>query len=103
MALLNLTLSHTEPATLYGSTGGPAGAATALQPWQCPLHPSIGSLNMSCQHVTGTPYLFRPHEDLLSTPLIASVDSGLDGRSSNFQVIYLQTPYKNFSAHCMGP
>ena len=38
LALLNLTLAHAaEPAVLYGSTGGPAGAATALQPWQCPL------------------------------------------------------------------
>ncbi len=41
-------------------------------------------MNMSCQHTDGTP--FRPHEDLGKTSLIASVDSGLDGRSSNFQL-----------------
>eukprot|EP01047_Picozoa_sp_COSAG01_P102683 COSAG01_NODE_32238_length_584_cov_1.142268_1_plen_40_part_10 len=39
---------------------------------------------MTCQHVAGTP--FRPHEDLTTTPLIATVDSGIDGRSSNFQL-----------------
>jgi hypothetical protein len=84
VALLNLTIQHTAstPTTLYGSTGGPAGASTALQPWQCPLG-SRGK-NMTCQHVAGTP--FRPHEDLTTTPLIATVDSGIDGRSSNFQL-----------------
>ena len=83
VALLNLTLPHSEPTTLFGSTGGAASAATALQPWQCPLG-GPAALNLSCQHVAGTP--FRPHEDLHTTPLVASVDSGLDGRSSNFQL-----------------
>ena len=83
LALLNLTLPHSGPTTLYGSTGGPAGADTALQPWQCSLSDQT-ALNMSCAHTAGTP--FRPHEDLGTTALLATVDSGLDGRSSNFQL-----------------
>lgn len=85
VALLNLTVLHdqAEPTVLYGSTGGPAGAATALQPWQCSLNGAAAS-NQSCQHIAGTP--FRPHEDVATRALIASVDSGLDGRSSNAQL-----------------
>ena len=58
LALLNLTLVHNEPTVLYGSTGGPKGAATALQPWQCPLDSSSSpnSLNMTCRHLAGTPF-----------------------------------------------
>ena len=85
IALLRLSLNHTEPTVLYGSTGGYTPATTALQPWSCDISTAAASNgNNSCDHVAGTP--FRPHEDWQTTPLVASADSGLDGRSSNFQL-----------------
>jgi|EP01046_Picozoa_sp_COSAG06_P007973 hypothetical protein len=82
LAILKLDLPHSSPTLLYGSTGGPAGGATALQPWQCAL--GAEAVNGSCQHVDGTPFL--PHETLATSKHVAAVDSGLDGRSSNFQL-----------------
>ena len=98
-------LTSYPTAVLHGSSGGSAddGSDVALQPWVCPLHPTSANINsagsgssrtrggssndtpgpaVACNVVAGTP--FRSHED--PALRVASVDSGLDGRSSNFQL-----------------
>ena len=86
LAVLKLAVPDSGAATiLHGSSGGPAGAGTALQPWRCELGSgtTAGSLDgQHCQATAGTPA--RAFETPSST--VAEVDSGLDGRSSNFQL-----------------
>lgn len=72
--------STTTPPVLHASTGGPAdhGADWAFQPWVCPL--ALGS--PACDALGGTPY----HDLEPASRRILSMDSGCDGRSSNFML-----------------
>ena len=74
VSILRLTLPDQPGATttLHGSTGGPATGhgQAALQPWRCTI--GAGAGNNSCNNVDGTP--FRPHEDVATATLAASVD-----------------------------
>ena len=83
LAILKLSVPDGGKSTiLHGSSGGPAGAGTALQPWSCELATASSAQGQHCQATAGTPA--RPFENPNST--VAEVDSGLDGRSSNFQL-----------------
>lgn len=82
ISLLNLTVPHeqdwdTQPALFHGSTGGYADASSnnAFQPWTCALN-DLSQSDHSCNTA-------RRRYQYSDAPLIVSVDSGDDGRSSN--------------------
>jgi hypothetical protein len=92
ISILNRSISHASEETviLHGSSGGPAGAAGALQPWTCRVRGGSASENCTILDDPGAPgeTPFEPHEP---TQPIASIGSGVSGRSSNFQLPWAHT------------